>query len=71
MGDLRAQRQELQSAIARAERELEEMWRVLALERPPGWNHEDDVDQQELVEAWLALVDRAADSDPATLQVDR
>jgi hypothetical protein len=68
MGDVRAQRQELQNAIARAERALEEMWRVLALERPPGWAEEADVDQQELVEAWMAVADRGADTHAETLR---
>jgi hypothetical protein len=56
IGDVRAQRQELQNEIARGERALEEMWRVLVQERPPGWldEDEDEPEPERLVDAWLS-----------------
>jgi hypothetical protein len=53
MGDLRTQRRELQNETARAERAVEEMWRVLAQERPPGWSDDDELVAERAVVAWL------------------
>jgi hypothetical protein len=54
LGDVRAQRQELQNEIARTERAVEEIWRVLAQERPPGWHADDEGEPERIVEAWMA-----------------
>jgi hypothetical protein len=54
LGDVRAQRRELQGEIARVERSLEEIWQVLAQERPPGGIGEVELVPERLVDAWLA-----------------
>jgi hypothetical protein len=54
LGDVRAQRQHLQNEIARTERAVEEMWRVLVQERPPGWVNDAELAPERLVEAWMA-----------------
>jgi hypothetical protein len=51
LGDVRAQRQELQTRITRTERSLEEIWRVLAQE-PPGSDEAGDTEPERIVDAW-------------------
>jgi hypothetical protein len=53
LGDARTQRRELQNEIARTERAIEEMWRVLANERPPAWPDNADLVPERVVAAWL------------------
>lgn len=53
LGDVRQQRRELESQIARAERALEEMWRVLTAEIPPDWPQDAVGTAERLVDAWL------------------
>lgn len=55
LGDLRAQRRDLQNETARAERAVEEMWRVLSLEPPPGWPDNAELAPERAVVAWLEL----------------
>jgi hypothetical protein len=55
IGDLRAQRRGLQNETARAERAVEEMWRVLAQERPPGWPDDEELVPERAVVRWLEL----------------
>lgn len=54
LGDVRAQRQELQTLVARTERSLEEIWRVLAQEPPPDWDDAAEAEPERLVDAWMA-----------------
>lgn len=53
LGDVRQQRRELEHEVARAERAVEEMWRVLTAEIPPGWPEEALGTPERVVEAWL------------------
>lgn len=54
LGDVRTQRRDLQVEIARAERAVEEIWRVLAQERPPGRIEDAELAPERLVDAWMA-----------------
>jgi hypothetical protein len=53
LGDARQQRRALENEIARAERAVEEMWRVLTAEIPPGWREEASQTPERVVDAWL------------------
>jgi hypothetical protein len=55
LGDVRSQRQDLQNEIAKVERAVEEIWRILAQERPPGWLNHDDEEPERVIEAWLVF----------------
>jgi hypothetical protein len=55
MGDAREQRRVLQGEIARLERSVEEMWRVLRRVPPPEWPDGVDPIPEQIVSAWLAL----------------
>jgi hypothetical protein len=57
LGDHREQRRQIQNDIARAERAIEEMWRVLAHEAPPGWPENVDLRPERAVGAWLQLIE--------------
>lgn len=53
LGDTRAQRRELQNEIARTERAIEEMWRVLSNVRPPAWPDTAELVPEPVIAAWL------------------
>jgi hypothetical protein len=52
MGDVRARRHDLQNEVARVERAVEEMWRVLRAELPPGWPAGMEPEPDRIVRAW-------------------
>jgi hypothetical protein len=53
LGDTRAERRALQKEIAGAERAIDEIWRVLAQERPPVWSDDAELVPEDTVAAWL------------------
>lgn len=59
LGGVRAQRQDLQNEIARTERAVEEIWHVLAQERPPGQVDHAGLDPERIVEAWMMSLEGA------------
>ena len=53
LGELRAQRQSLQTAIGRCERALHEMWQVLVDEVPDGWPANVEPSPDRIVAWWM------------------
>lgn len=55
LGDHREQRRQIQAEIARAERVIDEIWRVLSREHPPRFSAGPEVSPEQSVRAWLSL----------------
>lgn len=54
LGDTRSRRREADLAIARTERVIEEMWRILRAELPADWDRSVEPNPDRLIERWTA-----------------